>query len=320
MPGPEQLPPLRRLPRRPVSVIGVPMDLGAGRRGTDMGPSALRVAGLHEDLTRANFDDVEDLGDLELPPVETLSVEDVRVKHLPVIAAACRKLARMVRKVVRRGRVPVVLGGDHSCAVGSVSGVAAQLHRAGRGLGLIWVDAHGDMNTPETSESGNVHGMPLSALLGLGAPELTEIEGSFRKLDPERVALVGVRDLDYGERRVVQESGVRVFTMAEIDERGIGPVVRDAIRIAGGPEAGVFHVSFDLDGVDPAFAPGVGTPVEGGLTYREAHLAMELVAETQRMVGLDMVELNPVLDVRNRTGKLGVGLILSALGKRIFVP
>lgn len=311
---------MKDLPRRPVTVLGVPMDLGAGRRGTDMGPSAVRLAGLHRQLARAGFDDVEDLGDVDVPAVETLREGDDTAKHVDAIAAACRTVARSVRKILVRGRVPVVLGGDHSLAAGSASGVAAHFRKAGRRIGILWVDAHGDINTPATTRSGNVHGMPLAALLGLPPSPLANIEGTFRKVDADRVALVGIRDLDDGERDTLREQGCKVFTMTEIDERGIAAVMRDAIRVVSGPEAGPFHVSFDLDGVDPRYAPGVGTAVEGGLTYREAHFAMELVAETQRMSSMDVVELNPVLDEKNRTGRLAMELILSALGKRIYVP
>jgi arginase len=310
---------MKRLPRRPVSILGVPMDLGAGRRGTDMGPSAVRLAGLHDSLAAAGFDDVEDLGDLDVPAVETLKLVDAKAKHLPAIAATCKRLAKEVRSAMKRGRVPVTIGGDHSIAVGSISAVAAHFKKTKKKLGVIWVDAHGDMNTPSTTSSGNVHGMPLSAVLGMGASALTEIEGKGAKVDADRVALVGIRDLDLAEMEVIQKSGVHVFTMKEIDERGIADVMRDAIRIAGGTDAGPIHVSFDVDGVDPRFAPGVGTAVDGGLTYREAHLAMEMVAETQRLCSVDVVEINPVLDVANRTGRLAMELILSALGKRIYV-
>lgn len=310
---------MKRLPRRPVSIVGVPMDLGAGRRGTDMGPSAVRLAGLHRQLERAGFDDVEDLGDLEIPAVETLRGGDESAKHVDAIAKACRTLARQVRGVLGAGRVPVVLGGDHSCAAGSVAGVASHFRREKRKVGLLWIDAHGDINTPETTRSGNVHGMPVAALLGLGPAPLSAVEGRWRKVDPDRVALVGIRDLDEGERETLREVGAHVFTMTEIDERGIAAVMRDAIRFASGPDAGPLHVSFDLDGVDPDYAPGVGTAVEGGLTYREAHYAMELVAETQRLSSMDVVEINPVLDERNRTGRLAMELILSALGKRIYL-
>ncbi len=307
-----------RIPRRPISVLGVRLDLGAGRRGTDMGPSAVRIAGLHGALSKAGFGDHEDLGDLDCPAVETLDEGDAEAHHLPAIAVVCRKLARSVRGVLDGGRVPVVIGGDHSCAVGTFSGVAAHFRKRRVQPGIVWIDAHGDMNTPETSRSGNVHGMPLAHLLGMGRAELTDIAFRGRKVPPERAVLVGIRDLDYAERKVVAASGVAVFTMKDIDERGMPDVMRDAIAIASGPEAEPFHVSFDVDGVDPEHAPGVGTPVQGGLTYREAHLAMELVAETGRMCAVELVEINPILDVGNRTGRLAMELILSALGKRIY--
>ena len=311
---------MKRLPRRPVSILGVPMDLGAGRRGTDMGPSAVRLAGLHKQLARAGFDDVEDLGDVEVPAVETLgAVRDENAKHVEAIAASCRVVAKKVRGALAAGRVPVVLGGDHSLACGSVSGVSAHFRKKKQRIGVLWVDAHGDINTPDTTRSGNVHGMPLAALLGLEPAPLARIEGAFTKVDPDRVALVGIRDLDDGERETLRTLGCHVITMTEIDERGIAAVMRDAVRVVSGAEGGPFHVSFDLDGVDPDYAPGVGTPGEGGLTYREAHFAMELVAETQRMSSMDVVEINPVYDERNRTGKLAMELILSALGKRIYV-
>ena len=310
---------MKHLPRRPVTIIGVPMDLGAGRRGTDMGPSAVRLAGLHDALAYEGFDDVEDLGDLDVPAVETLKLVDPKAKHLPAIAATCKRLATEVRRALKRGRVPVTIGGDHSVAVGSISGVSAHFRGQKKTIGVIWIDAHGDMNTPDTTSSGNVHGMPLAAVLGMGPATLTQIEGKYRKVDPDRVALIGIRDLDQRERETIHKSGVHVFTMKDIDERGIATVMRDAIRIAGGPEAGPIHVSFDVDGVDPRFAPGVGTAVDGGLTYREAHLAMEMIAETQRVSSVDVVEINPVLDIENRTGRLAMELILSALGKQIYV-
>ncbi len=311
---------MKDLPRRPVTILGCPMDLGAGRRGTDMGPSAVRLAGLHRQLERAGFTDVEDLGDTDVPAVETLPPSDPKAKHAEAIAKCCGVLAKQVKSIVGRGRVPVVLGGDHSLAAGSIAGVSAALRKKKQSLGLLWVDAHGDINTPATTRSGNVHGMPLAALLGIGPDVLNRIEGAGRKVDPDRVALLGIRDLDPGERDTLREQGCHVYTMSDIDERGIADVMREALRVVSGPEAGPFHVSFDVDGVDPDFAPGVGTPVDGGLTYREAHYAMEQVAETQRMSSLDVVEINPVLDERNRTGRLAMELVLSALGKRIYVP
>lgn len=310
---------MKRLPRRPVSILGVPLDLGAGRRGTDMGPSAVRLAGLHNELARAGWNDVVDLGNLEQPQLETLEVGDPKARYLEAIAATCRLLARRVRGVLGEGRVPVVIGGDHSCAVGTISGVAAHFRKQKQQVGVIWVDAHGDMNTPDSSGSGNVHGMPLAALLGMGPTELTEIAGKAPKLDPNRVALVGIRDLDYREREIISGSGVHVFTMTDIDERGIADVIREAISIASAGHTGPFHVSFDLDGVDPRDAPGVGTAVPGGLTYRESHLAMELVAGTGLLSSIEVTEINPILDIANQTGVLAMELILSGLGKRIFV-
>jgi arginase len=307
-----------RIPRRPVSIVGVRLDLGAGRRGTDMGPSAVRLAGLHESLKRAGFDDIQDLGDVDTPALETLVDSDPKARHLPEITAVCRRLGKTVRTVMDEGRVPVVIGGDHSCAIGTFSGIAAHFRRQKIQPGIIWVDAHGDMNTPESSGSGNIHGMPLAHLLGLGRPELSDLIFKGAKLPAERAVLVGIRDLDYRERVVIEKSGVRVFTMKDIDERGMSNVMREAIAIASGPADEPFHVSFDVDGVDPQYAPGVGTPSPGGLTYREAHLAMELVAETGRMCAVELVEINPILDVGNRTGALAMELILSALGKRIF--
>ena len=307
----------KEVERPPVSIAGVRLDLGGGRRGTDMGPSAVRLAGLHEALRRAGFEDVEDLGDIECPGAETADPGTARAHFLDPISAACRKVARTVRGILAAGRVPVLLGGDHSLAAGSIAGVAAHQRRGGRQAGVVWVDAHGDMNTPETTASGNVHGMPLAALLGLGPTELTKIGGRSPALVPDRVALVGIRDLDPGERRLVRQSGVGVFTMSDIDQQGIAAVMREAIRRARGAD-GLFHLSFDLDVVDPQYAPGVGTVVDGGLTYREAHMAMELCAAAGGLTSLEMVEINPILDVQNRTGKLAMSLILSALGKAIY--
>ena len=307
----------RKVARPPVSITGVRLDLGGGRRGTDMGPSAVRLAGLHRALRRAGFGDVADLGDIECPGAETADPGSTRAHFLEPIAAACRQVARTVRGILDAGRIPILLGGDHSLAAGSIAGLAAHHRRAGRQVGALWIDAHGDMNTPETSESGNVHGMPLAALLGLGPPELTKIGGSAPALAPDRVALVGIRDLDPAERELVQQSGVGVFTMSDIDQQGIAAVMGEAIRRAQGAD-GLFHVSFDLDAVDPQYAPGVGTLVEGGLTYREAHLAMELCAAAGGPTSLEMVEINPILDMQNRTGKLAMSLILSALGKFIY--
>ena len=301
---------------REVAILGVPLDLGAGRRGTDMGPSAVRIAGLHDQLERLGYR-WEDLGDLEVPAVETLRARDPRAKFLDEIARACRQAHRKVLGALAAGRFPVVLGGDHSAAVGTISGVAHHFRRRGETLGLLWVDAHGDMNTPETSPSGNVHGMPLAAVLGHGPRALTHLGGFAPKVRPGQTVLLGIRDLDPREREVVAASRVRVFTMSEIDEKGMRGVMEEAIPLLTGSTAG-FHVSFDIDAVDPTYAPGVGTAVQGGLTYREAHLLAELCARTGKVTSVEVMEVNPVLDVGNSTGRLAMELILSVLGKRIL--
>jgi arginase len=296
-----------------VRILGVPLDLGQERRGVDMGPLALRAAGLNREV-RALGHEVEDAGNVAVHLLEELPPGDLRAKYLQEIAETSQEVAERVRETLDAGRFPLCLGGDHSMAIGTLAGVSAHFHARGESVGLVWLDAHGDMNTPETTPSGNVHGMTLAASLGLGPEPLTGILGYAPKLDPKRCVLIGVRDLDPLERELVRETGLHVFTMRDVDERGMGPVMAEAIALAGG----VFAVSFDMDAVDPSEAPGVGTPVPGGITYREAHLAMELLAESGRMVALDLVEINPILDTMNRTGKLGVGLILSALGKRIY--
>lgn len=281
-----------------------------------MGPLALRAAGLNREL-RALGHEVEDAGNVAVHLLEELPPGDHRAKYLQEIAETSVEVAERVRETLDAGRFPLCLGGDHSAAIGTLAGVSAHFQGRGEPVGLVWIDAHGDMNTPETTPSGNVHGMTLAASLGLGPEPLTRILGYAPKLDPKRCALIGVRDLDPLEREQVRASGLQVFTMRDVDERGMGPVVAEAIALAGG-DGGNLAVSFDMDAVDPSEAPGVGTPVPGGITYREAHLAMELLAESGRMVALDLVEINPILDTMNRTGKLGVGLILSALGKRIY--
>ena len=299
-----------------VAVIGVPLDLGAGRRGVDMGPSALRVAGLHQRLGVLGYQ-VEDLGNVPVHQAESQPTGPARSRYLPQIADTCRRLARLVEKAAAQGRVPLVLGGDHSVAVGSVSGMSRKLRKQKQSLGLIWIDAHADMNTPETSPSGNVHGMPLACLIGQGPRALTHIYGYAPKVDPKNVVLVGVREVDQLEKPHVKDSGVRAFTMRDIDERGLRAVMQDALQIASAGTGG-FHVSLDMDSVDPREAPGVGTPVRGGLTYREAHLAMEIVCDSGRMTSMDVVEVNPVIDEANRTAVLAAELIMSALGKRIL--
>ncbi|MGI8741166.1 MAG: arginase [Bryobacteraceae bacterium] len=299
-----------------IAVIGAPLDLGAGRRGVDMGPSAVRVANLNARLTDIGYD-VQDLGNVAVDQPESLPEGPANARYLPQITQACTRLAVMVGEAMDRGQVPLVLGGDHSVAIGTVAGVSKHLQVRGTRLGMIWVDAHADMNTPETSPSGNVHGMPLACCIGVGPRELTHIFGYAPKVDPANVALVGVRSVDGRERSLVQESGVRAFTMRDIDERGLRAVMEDAIQVASAGTAG-FHVSFDIDSVDPQEAPGVGTPVKGGITYREAHLAMETLCDCGRLTSMEVVEVNPVIDEANRTALLAVELVMSAMGKRIL--
>ncbi len=298
-----------------VRVIGVPMDLGAGRRGTDMGPSAIRIAGIGERLAALGYA-VDDVGEIAVEIPEACDEGSTSMRFAPAIATVCESLAALTRQAVDEGALPLVLGGDHSIAMGSVSGVAAAL--AGRrALGLIYVDAHGDMNTPESSPSGNVHGMPLAALLGMGPDLLTGIGTVDRAIAPERTVLIGIREIDPREREIIHASGVTAISMEEIDRYGMAAMVDKALAVAAADDAAVY-VSLDLDALDPFVAPGVGTPVPGGLTYREAHLLMELVAESRAIAGLDLVEVNPTLDRANSTARLAVGLALSALGRRIL--
>lgn len=294
------------------TVIGVPMDLGAGRRGVDMGPSAIRYARLHEELTSLGYA-VHDVGDIKVPVVETLKTnggEPGGLHHLSAIREACAALAGRLGELAE-DEFPVVLGGDHSISIGSVSG----LSQRGR-TGVVWIDAHADFNTPETSPSGNIHGMPLAALLGLGDPQLTGITGPAPKVRPEDVVLIGVRSVDPGERELLRQSGVAVYTMKEVDKMGMPTVAANAIAQMQGLER--VHVSFDADVLDPTVAPGVGTPVAGGLSYREAHLLMELLADAGIVTSLDLVEVNPILDEKNRTAAIVVELAASLLGKKII--
>ncbi len=299
-----------------IAVIGAPMDLGAGRRGVDMGPSALRVAGLNQKLAELGYQ-AEDLGNVVVDQPESLPAGSTHARYLPQIAHTCARLAEMVEHAADRGQVPLVLGGDHSAAIGTVAGMSRHLGKNGKTLGLLWIDAHADMNTPDSSPSGNIHGMPLACIIGLGPPELTGIASRVPMVDPRNVAIVGLRSVDDIERFNVRGAGVHPFTMRDIDERGMRTVMQEAIHVVSSGTSG-FHLSFDLDAVDPAEAPGVGTPVHGGITYREAHLAMEIVCDSGLMTSLEMVELNPVLDIANRTAILGVELLMSALGKRIL--
>jgi arginase len=299
-----------------IRIIGVPMDLGQSRRGVDMGPSALRVAGLLQRLKQLNHQ-VDDIGNIPVKQPEEQPYGEKRAKYLNEIAETCRGLAEMTEKALTDGYVPLVLGGDHSIAIGSVSGVSSFFRKQSKRAGLIWLDAHGDMNTPDSSPSGNVHGMPLASLTGYGAPELVDLLGFHPKIEPRNVSMVGIRDLDARERRLMKESGVHVFTMRDIDERGMREVMTEALRFASDDTAGV-AVSLDMDFVEPSDAPGVGTPVRGGVTYREGHLAMEMIADSEAMVSLEVVEINPVIDLHNKTALLGVEMVCSGLGKKIL--
>lgn len=281
-----------------------------------MGPSALRVAGLQGRLKQLGRQ-VEDIGNLPVKQPEEQHYGEKNAKYLGEIAETCKGLADMVCKTLDDDMVPLVLGGDHSIALGTAAGGAAHFHKKSKRIGMIWLDAHGDMNTPESSPSGNIHGMPLASIMGYGPPELIELGGIKPMVEPRNVALVGIRDLDSKERRLVRDSGVHIFTMRDIDERGMREVMSEALRFAGDDTAGV-AVSLDMDFVDPSDAPGVGTPVRGGVTYREAHLALEMIADSKSMISFELVEINPVIDVHNTTATLGVELVLSGLGKKIL--
>jgi len=299
-----------------IAISNVHLDLGAGRRGTDMGPSAMHVAGLIPALERLGHRvvDVRTIGRVSR---EASSVGDQRARFLDVIRDACVELADHVEASCDAGRTPLALGGDHSQAIGTIAGLARHHRKHGRELAVCWVDAHTDMNTPESSPSGNIHGMPLATLLGYGHPLLTQISGASPALKAENVVVFGARDVDRSEAELVKRSGVRVFTMSEIDSRGVGNCVDEALVILGRANGGV-HLSYDLDGSDPSIAPGVGTPVPGGLNFRESHLVCEAIARSGRLIGMEMVELNPTLDIENKTGKFAVWLIQSAFGRTIL--
>lgn len=305
------------LPTRQIRIIGVPLDMGASRRGVDMGPSAVRVAGIEKRLEAIGHC-VTDAGNIRVEIPETQSEGKESARYLKQIAATCTKTAEAVAAALEEGAIPLVLGGDHSLAAGSASGVAEFYRRRNQKIGIVWIDAHADINTPETSPSGNVHGMPLAALLGLGPEALSNIYGFSPKIAPENSVLIGVRDIDAAERENIRRAGMaEVYTMRDIDERGMRAVMEEALRAAGRGTAG-YHVSLDMDWIDPEDAPGVGTPVRGGATYREAHLAMEILADHGRMTSLEIVEVNPVIDEHNRTAELAVELACSAFGKKIL--
>lgn len=299
-----------------VRLIGFPMDLGADRRGVDMGPSALRIAGVSEKLTALGYT-VLDSGDIDINPPEIYRIENPKLKYLPQIANACEALASEVESALDRDEFPMVLGGDHSMAIGTISGIAAHCHKTKKRLGVIWIDAHADMNTVETTPSGNIHGMPLAVSLGIGAPELINVGGEFVKLAPHQLGIIGLRSIDEGERKLIKKLKIDAYTMTDLDKQGVHRIIA---KMLNGMRAKVdhLHVSFDLDSVDPTVAGGVGTPVPGGLTYREAHLIMESIADTGYMSSFEIAEVNPILDNRNASAEFAAELIASSMGKRIL--
>ncbi|HEX9614180.1 MAG TPA: arginase [Bacteroidota bacterium] len=298
-----------------IHILGVPMDLGAGRRGVDMGPSAIRIAGVSEKLTALGHTVIEE-GDIPVKAPELQKIRNDKLKYLPEIVRACTLLSARTEKILAAGGFPLILGGDHSIAIGTIGGIASFWRRQKKHLGILWIDAHGDLNTVDTTPSGNIHGMPLASAIGLGAIELTSVGGDFKKVDPHDVVLMGTRDLDNGERKFIKQLGINIFTMEEIDKHGISVVMARALRKLETVDH--LHVSFDLDGVDPQVAPGVGTPVKGGLNYREAHLIMETLNESGKINSLEIVEVNPILDNRNQSAEFAVELIQSGFGKTIL--
>jgi len=303
-------------PDKTVRIIGVPMDLGASRRGTDMGPSALRIAGLGAAISDMGYKLARE-EDIFVPAMETRSLEDVKARFKPQILSVCTELAVRVKDLMDNGEFPLVIGGDHSIAMGTVSGVSAHFRDRNEEMGLLWFDAHGDMNIPGVSPSGNIHGMPLAHLLGRGDPDLAGILDFSPKLNPDKVVLIGIRDIDAGERKIIHESGIHVFTMRDIDEIGMARVAFEAMEIVTNGTSG-FHVSFDVDGCDPSVIPGSGTLVPGGVRFREAHLLLEYCADTGQMTSMEVVELNPFLDHGNVSAERTLQLIASALGKSIL--
>jgi arginase len=299
-----------------IKIIGVPMDLGASRRGTDMGPSALRIAGLGGKIRELGLN-VDREEDIPVPAMETRPVQDSEARYKPQILEVCTQLALRTQEILDDGNLPLVIGGDHSIAMGTVSGVSAHFREKSESVGLLWFDAHGDMNIPGVSPSGNIHGMPLAHLLGRGDPDLAGIMGFSPKVKPENVAIIGLRSIDAGERKIIRESGINAYTMRDIDERGMAKIAKEALEVVNNGTAG-FHVSFDVDGCDPSVIPGSGTLVPGGVRFREAHLLMEYCADSNKMCSLEVVELNPFMDQGNVSAERTVELILSALGKSIL--
>ncbi|MRG29777.1 MULTISPECIES: arginase [Laceyella] len=298
--------------KKPISIIGMPMDLGQGRRGVDMGPSAIRYASAQSLLEGLGYE-VEDIGDISVPSPESIQIGNPKLKYLTEIKDVCEKLSETVSSVVERKRFPLVFGGDHSMAIGTIAGVAKHYNN----MGLIWFDAHGDLNTGKTSPSGNIHGMSLAISLGIGDPDLVNISGYAPKVRPENTVIIGARELDPGEKELIAQLGIKVFTMHEIDRLGMARVMDEAIGIVSHDTDGV-HLSLDLDGLDPKDAPGVGTPVPGGITYRESHLAMEMLAEAGILTSAEFVEVNPILDRENQTAKVAVALMGSVFGQKVL--
>jgi arginase len=303
-------------PEKTVRIIGVPMDLGASRRGTDVGPSAMRVAGLGATIRNMGYTLARE-EDIMVPAMETRPQEDSEARFKPQILSVCTELATRVKELMDAGEFPLVIGGDHSIAMGTVAGVSAHYRERGEEMGLIWFDAHGDMNIPGVSPSGNIHGMPLAHLLGRGDPDLAGILGFSPKLNPDKVVLIGIRDIDAGERKIINESGIHVFTMRDIDEHGMAKVARRAMEIVTDGTSG-FHVSFDVDGCDPTVIPGSGTLVPGGVRFREAHLLLEYCADSRQLRSMEVVELNPFMDHKNISAERTLDLSASALGKSIL--
>jgi arginase len=299
-----------------VNIIGVPMDLGSGRRGVDMGPSAIRIAGINQQLRDLGHM-VVDEGDISIKTQEEQRIQDPKVKYLPEIARVVSSLARKVENVMEKESFPLVLGGDHSIAIGTIAGLGAYAKRNGKTLGVLWIDAHADFNTPESTPSGNIHGMPLAVCAGIGPPQLVNIAGAFPKVDPANIAIIGLRNVDKIERENLLKTGLNMYTMDEIDRFGVHNVMEKVLHKVAS-HVDYLHVSFDLDSVDPVYAPGVGTPVKGGLDYRETHLIMEMIAESGKMTAMEIVEVNPILDTRNQSAEFAVELVQSAFGKKII--
>lgn len=299
-----------------ICIIGVPMDFGASRRGVDMGPSAIRIAQVGQKLRAMGYE-VVDRGNVEVQVRESIAESNAKAKFRSEITEVLKRLKEMTRAAMKNGEIPLVLGGDHSIALGSVAGVSEFYQAQGKKIGMVWLDAHADINTPETTISGNVHGMPVAHLMGFGDEVLLSVSSMRPIVDPSKVALVGLRDLDEGEKQTIKTRGVHAFTMRDIDELGMREVMKRAIAIATQGTEG-FHLSFDMDFMDPSVAPGVGTPVSGGATFREGHLAVEMASDSGKMISMEVTEVNPILDSRNQTADLAVGMILSAFGKRIL--